>query len=245
MKLYGEMKDFGHALPGLLYGVTPKSIMSRAAMSDIDFGLGVFANGDGGCVVGNVNNVTTVTLGAMSQNDVVTLTINGHEVSLTLTDSTAAANAAAVADAVNATRQIEAEGIVASIGASNTLVLTNRNAKVVTVTGTVGSTAVTTAASSTKFFAGLAVCHQRSYVDGTKGYPAGETVNVLEKGFAYGVVADGITPADGVAAYVDPTTGKFTTDTTKTATGAYFRSALVPSANNDKIALLELNGIKA
>lgn len=61
---------------------------------------------------------------------------------------------------------------------------------------------------------------------GVSGYlEANKRQSVIKTGLGVAVrVAAGATPAIGVKAYVDPATGLFTTDSTKTATRAVFMS---------------------
>lgn len=246
MKLYGDM-DAAYA--GLIFGVTPKDIVSRPTWDAVEYGQPVFAVGDGSVTASAANNKATVTLGTVAANDAIALNIKGFDgedfaVELTAPSAVSAEVTAAVVEAVNASPAARANKVFASSSAAGTVVLTGENAYDLTVSGSVGSNNVTVAYASTLFFAGVVVAHQRSYKDYRAGYKLTDTVNVLEKGKLYAQVADGVSPRDGEAAYVKD--GKFTNVSTgATDVGAYFRGSLVSTPYGDAVALVEVNGIKA
>ena len=99
MELYGMLSE-QKALAGLLYGMNPKTIVSAPAKEEIDFGKGVFLNGDKTALLnGKHANKATVDLSAYTtaSKDIV-LVINGVKIEATTTGTLADDVAGIVAD---------------------------------------------------------------------------------------------------------------------------------------------------
>lgn len=240
MNLYGNLVD-EKAISGLLFGVTPKDIVSRSANEEVAFGRGLFASSDKDCTMNKSNNKAVVDLKDVTTNEAkVELEINGVSLEVTYAGTDASENKTAVINAINSNETLTEEEIVASEGADSTKIVVETSlAMNLAISGTANDTAVTVTSSSTQFFAGVAVFTQTSFKDSRGVYPAKDTVNVLEKGKIWVEVKEGISTADGVKAYVT-SDGFFTTESDNNVEVGYFRSE---ASNN--IALVEIRGIKA
>ncbi len=240
MNLYGNLVD-EKAIAGLLFGVTPKDIVSRSANEEVAFGRGLFASSDKDCTMNKSNNKAVVDLKDVATNEAnAKLEINGVSIEVTFTGTDETENRKAVIDAINSNATLTEEEIVASEGTTNTKIVVETSlAMNLAINGTVNDTAVTVETSSTQFFAGVSAFTQTSHKDSRGVYSAKDTVNVLEKGKIWVEVKEGVSTADGMKAYVT-SDGFFTTESDNNVEVGYFRSNV-----NNNLALVEIRGIKA
>ena len=241
MNLYGNLEN-EIAIPGMLYGMNPKTIVSIPAGETINFGKAVFLNGEKNAVMGGkYNNKSVIDLSAYTtaSKDIV-LTIKGINIEAT-TSGTIATDVAAIAEDIN-----EIEGVTAVAG-------TEANAGKITVTSDdsadlgvklvydgsdVTSSKVT--ASSDCVYAGIAVFHQNAFINSRGHYVAKEAVNVMEKGYVWVLLAGGVTPTVEASAYVT-TAGTFTTESSGNTLVGKFKSGAKNGSDNQTIALVSLD----
>ena len=212
MELYGMLSE-QKALAGLLYGMNPKTIVSAPAKEEIDFGKGVFLNGDKTALLnGKHANKATVDLSAYataSKN--IVLVINGVKIEATTTGTLADDVAGIVANI-----ESDVENVSVTVGASadaNKLFLVSDDDSELEVTLNYDGSDVTSSkvsASSDAVYAGVSVFHQNSFKDSRGCYIAKEAVNVMEAGYIWVKLATGVSPAVGADAYVTKD-GEFTT----------------------------------
>ena len=241
MNLYGNLEN-EVAIPGMLYGMNPKTIVSIPAGDTINFGKAVFLNGEKNAVMGGkYNNKAIVDLSAYTTaSKDIALTINGVTVTVT-TSGTIATDVAAIVEDIN-----EIEGVTAVAG-------TEANAGKITVTSDdsadlgvklvydgsdVTSSKVT--ASSDCVYAGIAVFHQNAFINSRGHYVAKEAVNVMEKGYVWVLLASGVTPTVEASAYVT-TVGTFTTESSGNTLVGKFKSGAKNGSDNQTIALVSLD----
>lgn len=241
MNLYGNLEN-EVAIPGMLYGMNPKTIVSIPAGETINFGKAVFLNGEKNAVMGGkYNNKSVIDLSAYTtaSKDIV-LTIKGVNIEAT-TSGTIATDVAAIVEDIN-----EIEGVTAVAG-------TEANAGKITVTSDdsadlgvklvydgsdVTSSKVT--ASSDCVYAGIAVFHQNAFMNSRGCYVAKEAVNVMEKGYVWVLLASGVTPTVETSAYVT-VTGTFTTESSGNTLVGKFKSGAKNGSDNQTIALVSLD----
>lgn len=241
MNLYGNLEN-EVAIPGMLYGMNPKTIVSIPAGETINFGKAVFLNGEKNAVMGGkYNNKSVIDLSAYTtaSKDIV-LTIKGINIEAT-TSGTIATDAAAIVEDIN-----EIEGVTAVAG-------TEANAGKITVTSDdsadlgvklvydgsdVTSSKVT--ASSDCVYAGIAVFHQNAFINSRGHYVAKEAVNVMEKGYVWVLLASGVTPTVEASTYVT-TAGTFTTESSGNTLVGKFKSGAKNGSDNQTIALVSLD----
>lgn len=224
MELYGMLSE-QKALAGLLYGMNPKTIVSAPAKEEIDFGKGVFLNGDKTALLnGKHANKATVDLSAYTQSpgDVV-LVINGVRID----DITpgADANEVSLVNGVNS----DVTNVSATVGTgadANKLFLVSDDDSELEVTLSHDGSDVTSSKVSTSsdaIYAGVSVFHQNSFKDSRGCYIAKEAVNVMEAGYIWVKLATGISPAVGADAYVTKD-GEFTTSSSGNTKVGTFKS---------------------
>lgn len=241
MNLYGNLEN-EVAIPGMLYGMNPKTIVSIPAGETINFGKAVFLNGEKNAVMGGkYNNKSVIDLSAYTttSKDIV-LTIKGVNIEAA-TSGTIATDVAAIVEDIN-----EIEGVTAVAG-------TEANAGKITVTSDdsadlgvklvydgsdVTSSKVT--ASSDCVYAGIAVFHQNAFINSRGHYVAKEVVNVMEKGYVWVLLASGVTPTVEASAYVT-TAGTFTTESSGNTLVGKFKSGAKNGSDNQTIALVSLD----
>ena len=225
MELYGMLSE-QKALAGLLYGMNPKTIVSAPAKEEIDFGKGVFLNGDKTALLnGKHANKATVDLSAYataSKN--IVLVINGVKIEATTTGTIADDVAGIVADI-----ESDVENVSVTIGTSadaNKLFLVSDDDSELEVTLSYDGSDVTSSkvsASSDAVYAGVSVFHQNSFKDSRGCYIAKEAVNVMEAGYIWVKLATGVSPAVGADAYVTKD-GEFTTSSSGNTKVGTFKS---------------------
>lgn len=225
MELYGMLSE-QKALAGLLYGMNPKTIVSAPAKEEIDFGKGVFLNGDKTALLnGKHANKATVDLSAYttaSKN--IVLVINGVKIEATTTGTIANDVAGIVADI-----ESDVENVSVTVGTSadaNKLFLVSDDDSELEVTLSYDGSDVTSSkvsASSDAVYAGVSVFHQNSFKDSRGCYIAKEAVNVMEAGYIWVKLATGVSPAVGADAYVTKD-GEFTTSSSGNTKVGTFKS---------------------
>lgn len=225
MELYGMLSE-QKALAGLLYGMNPKTIVSAPAKEEIDFGKGVFLNGDKTALLnGKHANKATVDLSAYTtaSKDIV-LVINGVKIEATTTGTLANDVAGIVADI-----ESDVENVSVTVGTSadaNKLFLVSDDDSELEVTLNYDGSDVTSSkvsASSDAVYAGVSVFHQNSFKDSRGCYIAKEAVNVMEAGYIWVKLATGVSPAVGADAYVTKD-GEFTTSSSGNTKVGTFKS---------------------
>ena len=214
------------ALAGLLYGMNPKTIVSAPAKEEIDFGKGVFLNGDKTALLnGKHANKATVDFSAYttaSKN--IVLVINGVKIEATTTGTLANDVAGIVANI-----ESDVENVSVTVGASadaNKLFLVSDDDSELEVTLSYDGSDVTSSkvsASSDAVYAGVSVFHQNSFKDSRGCYIAKEAVNVMEAGYIWVKLATGVSPAVGADAYVTKD-GEFTTSSSGNTKVGTFKS---------------------
>ena len=225
MELYGMLSE-QKALAGLLYGMNPKTIVSAPAKEEIDFGKGVFLNGDKTALLnGKHANKATVDLSAYttaSKN--IVLVINGVKIEATTTGTLADDVAGIVADI-----ESDVENFSVTVGTqtdANKLFLVSDDDSELEVTLSYDGSDVTSSkvsASSDAVYAGVSVFHQNSFKDSRGCYIAKESVNVMEAGYIWVKLATGVSPAVGADAYVTKD-GEFTTSSSGNTKVGTFKS---------------------
>ena len=225
MELYGMLSE-QKALAGLLYGMNPKTIVSAPAKEEIDFGKGVFFNGDKTALLnGKHANKATVDLSAYTtaSKDIV-LVINGVKIEATTTGTLADDVAGIVADIES---DVENVSVTVGTGAdANKLFLVSDDDSELEVTLSYDGSDVTSSkvsASSDAVYAGVSVFHQNSFKDSRGCYIAKEAVNVMEAGYIWVKLATGVSPAVGADAYVTKD-GEFTTSSSGNTKVGTFKS---------------------
>lgn len=225
MELYGMLSE-QKALAGLLYGMNPKTIVSAPAKEEIDFGKGVFLNGDKTALLnGKHANKATVDLSAYTtaSKDIV-LVINGVKIEATTTGIIADDVAGIVADIES---DVENVSVTVGTGAdANKLFLVSDDDSELEVTLSYDGSDVTSSkvsASSDAVYAGVSVFHQNSFKDSRGCYIAKEAVNVMEAGYIWVKLATGVSPAVGADAYVTKN-GEFTTTSSGNTKVGTFKS---------------------
>lgn len=223
MELYGMLSE-QKALAGLLYGMNPKTIVSAPAKEEIDFGKGVFLNGDKTALLnGKHANKATVDLSAYTtaSKDIV-LVINGVKIEATTTGTLADDVAGIVADI-----ESDVENVTVGTGAdANKLFLVSDDDSELEVTLSYDGSDVTSSkvsASSDAVYAGVSVFHQNSFKDSRGCYIAKEAVNVMEAGYIWVKLATSVSPAVGADAYVTKD-GEFTTSSSGNTKVGTFKS---------------------
>ena len=225
MELYGMLSE-QKALAGLLYGMNPKTIVSAPAKEEIDFGKGVFLNGDKTALLnGKHANKATVDLSAYttaSKN--IVFVINGVKIEATTTGTLANDVAGIVADI-----ESDVENVSVTVGTSadaNKLFLVSDDDSELEVTLSYDGSDVTSSkvsASSDAVYAGVSVFHQNSFKDSRGCYIAKEAVNIMEAGYIWVKLATGVSPAVGADAYVTKD-GEFTTSSSGNTKVGTFKS---------------------
>lgn len=224
MELYGMLSE-QKALAGLLYGMNPKTIVSAPAKEEIDFGKGVFLNGDKTALLnGKHANKATVDLSAYTQTSgEVVLVINGVRID----DITPGADANEVF-LVNGDNS-DVENVSATFGTgadANKLFLVSDDDSELKITLSHDGSDVTSSKVSTSsdaIYAGVSVFHQNSFKDSRGCYIAKEAVNVMEAGYIWVKLATGISPAVDADAYVTKD-GEFTTSSSGNTKVGTFKS---------------------
>lgn len=238
MNLYGLLSD-EKAMAGMLYGMNPKTIVSVPAKETINFGKAVFFNGAKEALLnGKHKNKATIDLSAYTTaSKDIALTINGVEITAT-TSGVIATDVAAIVGDIND----DVENVTAVAGTSSDagkIFLVSDDDSEITVKlvydgSDVTSTKVTQ--TSDAIYAGVSVFHQNSFLNARGVYVPTETVNVMEKGYIYGVLASGVTPSIGATAYATAA-GTFTTESSGNTQVGVFKSAAEDGVDN-KIALI-------
>lgn len=225
MELYGMLSE-QKALAGLLYGMNPKTIVSAPAKEEIDFGKGVFLNGDKTALLnGKHANKATVDLSAYTtaSKDIV-LVINGVKIEANTTGTLADDVAGIVADIES---DVENVSVTVGTGAdANKLFLVSDDDSELEVTLSYDGSDVTSSkvsASSDAVYAGVSVFHQNSFKDSRGCYIAKEAVNVMEAGYIWVKLTTGVSPAIGADAYVTKD-GEFTTSSSGNTKVGTFKS---------------------
>lgn len=241
MNLYGFL-DSEVAIPGMLYGMNPKTIVSVPAGETINFGKAVFLNGDRSVVLnGKHNNKATIDLSSYTTaSKVIKLTINGVDVTVTTTATIADDVASLVSDINDDVAKVTA---TAGTGANaGKIFLVSDDDSELTITaiydgGDVTSSKVTE--TSDAIYAGVSVFHQNAFLNSRGCYVPTEAVNVMEKGYIWVLLASDVSPTIGQNAYVT-SAGLFTTESSGNTQVGVFKSGAENGSNNDSIALVSL-----
>lgn len=242
MNLYGNL-DAEKAMAGMLYGANPNTIVSVTAKETINFGKGVFFNGNRNAVLnGKHANKAVVDLSAYTtaSKDIV-LEINGVSISATTSGTVATDIAAIISDIADDVENVTATAgtgsdagkifLVSDVDGELTVKLTYDGSDVTTTKVTKSSDAV---------YAGVAVFHQDAFINSRGCYAAQEAVAVMEKGYIWVVLATGVTPSIEADAYVTAA-GTFTTESSGNTKVGKFKSAKEAGSNSDDLALVSLD----
>ena len=242
MNLYGNL-DAEKAMAGMLYGANPNTIVSVTAKEKINFGKGVFFNGNRNAVLnGKHANKAVVDLSAYTtaSKDIV-LEINGVSISATTTGTIATDIAAIISDIAD-----DVENVTATAGtgsdAGKILLVSDVDGELTVKLSYDGSdvTASKVTTSSDAVYAGVAVFHQDAFINSRGCYVAQEAVAVMEKGYIWVVLADNVTPAIEADAYVTAD-GTFTTESSGNTKVGKFKSGKETGSNSDSLALVALD----
>lgn len=222
MELYGMLSE-QKALAGLLYGMNPKTIVSAPAKEEIDFGKGVFFNGDKTALLnGKHANKATVDLSAYTtaSKDIV-LVINTVKIEATTTGTLADDVAGIVAKI-----ESNVENVSVTTNANKLLLVSDDDSELDVTLSYDGSdvTSSKVSASSDAVYAGISVFHQNSFKDSRGCYIAKEAVNVMEAGYIWVKLATDVSPAVGADAYVTKD-GEFTTSSSGNTKVGTFKSS--------------------
>lgn len=222
MELYGMLSE-QKALAGLLYGMNPKTIVSAPAKEEIDFGKGVFFNGDKTALLnGKHANKATVDLSAYAtvSKDIV-LVINGVKIEATTTGTLADDVAGIVAKI-----ESNVENVSVTTDANKLLLVSDDDSELEVTLSYDGLdvTSSKVSASSDAVYAGISVFHQNSFKDSRGCYIAKEAVNVMEAGYIWVKLATNVSPAVGADAYVTKD-GEFTTSSSGNTKVGTFKSS--------------------
>lgn len=221
MELYGMLSE-QKALAGLLYGMNPKTIVSIPAKEEIDFGKGVFLNGNKTALLNSKHaNKATVDLSAYTtaSKDIV-LVINTVKIEATTTGTIDN-------DVTEIVAKIESnvENVSVTTDANKLLLVSDDDSELDVTLSYDGSdvTSSKVSASSDAVYAGVSVFHQNSFKDSRGCYVAKEAVNVMEAGYIWGKLATDVSPAVGADAYVTKD-GEFTTSSSGNTKVGTFKS---------------------
>lgn len=242
MNLYG-MLDGEKAMAGLLYGLNPKTIVSIVAKEVINFGKGVFFNGVKTALLnGKHNNKATIDLSAYTTaSKDIAITINGVEVTVTTSGTIATDVASLVSDIAD---DVDGVTAVAGTGANaGKLFLTSDDDSELVVKVVYDGSDVTSdkaTLSSDAIFAGVSVFHQNAFLTSRGCYIPTEAVNVMEKGYIWVELAEGVTPTIEAAAYVTAA-GTFTTESSGNTLVGKFKSGKENGTSTEKLALVSLD----
>lgn len=242
MNLYGNL-DAEKAMAGMLYGVNPNTIVTFKGKETINFGKGVFFNGNRNAVLnGKHANKAVVDLSAYTtaSKDIV-LEINGVSISATTSGTVATDIAAIISDIADDVENVTATAgtgsdagkifLVSDVDGELTVKLTYDGSDVTSSKVTQTSDAV---------YAGVAVFHQTSTIESRGCYISKDAVAVMEKGYIWVVLATGVTPSIEADAYVTAA-GTFTTESSGNTKVGKFKSAKEAGSNSDELALVSLD----
>ena len=241
MNLYGFLED-EKAMAGLLYGMNPKTIVSVPAGETINFGKGVFYNGNRTALLnGKHNNKAVIDLSAYTTaSKDIEITINGVKVSVTTTATIATDVASLVADIND-----DVEGVTAVAGTSSDagkIFVTSDDDSELAVEVVYDGSDVTSSKvtlSSDAIYAGVSVFHQNAFINSRGCYVEKEAVNVMEKGYVWGALASDVTPTVEASAYVTAA-GLFTTESSGNTLVGKFKSGAEAGPDSDALALVSL-----
>lgn len=242
MNLYGFLGE-EKAMAGLLYGMNPKTIVSIIGKEIINYGKGVFLNGAKNALLnGKHNNKATIDLSAYTTaSKDIAITINGVDVTVTTSGTIATDVASLVSDIAD---DVEGVTAVAGTGANaGKLFLTSDDDSELAVKVVYDGTDVTeskTTLSSDAVFAGVSVFHQNAFLTSRGCYIPTEAVNVMEKGYIWVELADGVEPSVEDNAYVTKA-GTFTTESSGNALVGKFKSVKENGTGSEKLALVSLD----
>ena len=242
MNLYGNL-DAEKAMAGMLYGANPNTIVSVTAKEKINFGKGVFFNGNRNAVLnGKHANKAVVDLSAYTtaSKDIV-LEINGVSISATTTGTIATDIAAIISDIADDVANVTATAGTGS-DAGKILLVSDVDGELTVKLSYDGSdvTSSKVTTSSDAVYAGVAVFHQDAFINSRGCYVAQEAVAVMEKGYIWVVLADNVTPAIEADAYVTAN-GTFTTESSGNTKVGKFKSGKETGSNSDSLALVALD----
>ena len=242
MNLYGFL-DSEVAIPGMLYGMNPKTIVSVPAGETINFGKAVFMNGARTSVLGGKwNNKATVDLSAYTTaSKVIKLTINGVDTSVTTTATIATDVAALVADINEDVPNVTA--VAGTSGDAGKIFLTSDDDSELDIVLVYDGSDVTDSKvteTSQAVYAGVAVFHQNAFLTSRGVYIPTEAVNVMEKGYIWVVLASGVTPSIDSNAYVTAA-GTFTTESSGNTLVGKFKSGKENGTGTEKLALVSFD----
>lgn len=242
MNLYGNL-DAEKAMAGMLYGANPNTIVSVTAKEKINFGKGVFFNGNRNAVLnGKHANKAVVDLSAYTtaSKDIV-LEINGVSISATTSGTVATDIAAIISDIAD-----DVDNVTATAGtgsdAGKILLVSDVDGELIVKLSYDGSdvTASKVTKSSDAVYAGVSVFHQDAFINSRGCYAAQEAVAVMEKGYIWVVLAADVEPTIEADAYVTAN-GTFTTESSGNTKVGKFKSGKETGSNSDSLALVALD----
>lgn len=242
MNLYGNL-DGEKAMAGLLYGMNPKTIVSAPAKEVINYGKGVFFNGEKNAILnGKHKNKATIDLSAYTtaSKDIV-LTINGIAIEAT-TSGTIGTDVAGIVEDIND----EVSKVTAVAGTSSDagkIFLTSDDDSEISVELVYDGSDVTSSKvtqTSDAVYAGVSVFHQNAFLNSRGNYIPTEAVNIMEKGYIWAVLASGVTPSPEASAYVKAD-GTFTTESSGNTLVGKFKSGAENGSGDDSLALVSLD----
>lgn len=240
MELYGKLSS-EKAMAGMLYGMNPKTIVSAIAKETINFGKAVFFNGARNALLnGKHNNKATIDLSAYTtaSKDIV-LTINGVDTEVTTTATIADDVASLVADINDDVPKVTA--VAGTSGNAGKIFLTSDDDSeldIKLVYDGADATSSKVTETSEAVYAGVSVFHQNAFLYSRGCYVPTEAVNVMEKGYIWGVLANAVTPSIGASAYATAD-GTFTTESSGNTLVGKFKSVKENGADNS-LALISL-----
>lgn len=242
MNLYGNL-DAEKAMAGLLYGMNPKTIVSAIAKETINFGKAVFFNGAKNALLnGKHNNKATIDLSAYTTaSKDIALTINGVTVDVTTSGTIATDIASLISDIADDVEKVTA---TAGTGANaGKIFLVSDDDSEIEVNLVYDGSDVTESKvtlSSDAVYAGVSVFHQNAFLNSRGCYIATEAVNVMEKGYIWVALANGVSPNVEDDAYVTAN-GTFTTSSSGNTKVGKFKSVAENGSGDDSLALVSLD----
>lgn len=242
MNLYGNLAE-EKAMAGLLYDMNPKTIVSVPAKENIAFGKGVFFNGEKTALLnGKHLNEAVIDLSAYTtaSKDIV-LTINGIDVDVTTTGTIADDVASLVSDISDDVSGVTA--VAGTSGDAGKIFITSDDGSALEIKVVYDGSDVTSSKatlSSDAVYAGVSVFHQNSFINSRGFYVPTESVNIMEKGYVWVVLADGVTPSVEASSYVTAD-GTFTTESSGNTLVGKFKSGKENGIGDEKLALVSLD----
>jgi hypothetical protein len=239
MNLYGFLYD-EKALAGMLYDANPRDIVSYPALEDIDFGKGIFVAGNGGVAQNKYTDKAVLDLSAYTtaSKDII-VTVNGVAVTTLTTTGTIDDDIDTLVESINS----EIADVIATADKTNDKVTieTTKAFELDVELNYDGSDVTSSKVTSTSDYkyVGVSVFHQTAFKLTRGLYPKTNPVAVLDMGRIWVKLANGVTPAENVDAYVT-SAGVFTTESSGNTKVGVFQSVKDTSIEADGIALVDI-----